>query len=63
MLFVRRVNLRFGRKADVAADDLERDAMKLFEFGDGGQSDKAVAWSPSLFAYRQGPVSLTAPPR
>jgi hypothetical protein len=28
--------------------------------GDGGQSDKAVVWPPSLFAY---PVSFTAPPR
>jgi hypothetical protein len=45
----------FGGKADVAADDLEGDAMRLL--GDGGQSDKAVVWPPSLFAYRQGPVS------
>jgi hypothetical protein len=47
--------LAFGGKADVAADDLEGDAMRLL--GDGGQSDKAVVWPPSLFAYRQGPVS------
>jgi hypothetical protein len=33
--------------------------MKLFELGDGGMAGRP----PSLFAYRQGPVSLTAPPR
>jgi len=37
----------FGGKADVAADDLEGDAMRLL--GDGGQSDKAVVLPPSLF--------------
>jgi hypothetical protein len=42
----------------VAADDLGCNAMKLFELGEG-----VPGTPPSLFAYRQGPVTLTAPPR
>jgi hypothetical protein len=50
----------FGGIADIGVVNLEgHHAMKLFEFNDGGMSGRP----PSLFAYRQGPVSFTAPPR